>query len=107
VFGISLRRRDHLKPDVVWGVLGKAIQSSACVCLRHRLEVDLDHVRMLVGNGKRAEKTKGCSVDVMCPLKIVSFQLGLFSIVWRMHLLKLCLEVMVTQNTNRIGMVKV
>jgi hypothetical protein len=29
VVGISLGRRDHLKPDVVWSVLGKVIQSNA------------------------------------------------------------------------------
>ena len=35
VVGISLRRRDQLKPDVVWVVLGKVIQSNA----RFRLSV--------------------------------------------------------------------
>jgi len=29
VVGISLRRRDQLKPDVVWAVLAKFIQSNA------------------------------------------------------------------------------
>ena len=29
VVGISLRHRDQLEPDVVWGVLGKVIQSNA------------------------------------------------------------------------------
>jgi len=29
VSGISLRRRDQLKPDVVWDVLGKVTQSNA------------------------------------------------------------------------------
>jgi hypothetical protein len=33
VTGISLRRRDQLKPDVVWQILGKAIQSNARVVL--------------------------------------------------------------------------
>jgi len=69
VVGISLRRRDQLKPDVVWAVLGKVIQSKARFGLSDRLEVHLDHVRMPVGNGKRAEKTKGRSLDVLIAIK--------------------------------------
>jgi hypothetical protein len=69
VVGISLRRRDQLKPDVVWAVLGKVIQSNARFCLSDRLEVHLDHVRMPVGNGKRAEKKKGRSLDVLSAIK--------------------------------------
>ena len=65
VFGISLRRRGQLKPDVVWGVLGKVIQSNARFGLADRLEVHLDHVRMPAGNGRTAEKTKGRSLDLM------------------------------------------
>jgi hypothetical protein len=34
VVGISFRRRDQLKPDVVWGVLGKVVQSNARFGLR-------------------------------------------------------------------------
>jgi len=67
VDGISLRRRDQLKPDVVWAVLGKVIQSNARFGLRDRLEVHLDHVRMPVGNGP--EKTKGRSLDVLSAIK--------------------------------------
>ena len=59
VVGISLRRCDQLKPDVVWGVLGKVIQSNAKFGLADRLEVHLGHVRMPAGNGRTAEKTKG------------------------------------------------
>ena len=59
--GISFQRRDRLKPDVLWGVLGKAVQSNARFGLSDRLEVHLDHVGMPVGNGKTAEKTKGRS----------------------------------------------
>ena len=69
VVGISLRRRDQLKPDVVWQVLGKVIQSNARFGLTDRLEVRLDHVRMPVGNGRNAEKTKGRSIDVMSAIK--------------------------------------
>jgi len=69
VVGISLRRRDQLKADVVWSVLGKVIQSSARFPLTGRLEVHLDHVRMPAGNAKKAEKTKGRSLDVLSAIK--------------------------------------
>ena len=45
------------KPELVWAVLGKVIQSNARFGLSDRLELHLDHVRMPVSNGKRAEKT--------------------------------------------------
>jgi len=67
VVGISLRRRDQLKPDVVWAVLGKVIQSNARFGLSDRLEVHLDHVRMPVGNGR--EKTNGRSLGVLSAIK--------------------------------------
>jgi hypothetical protein len=65
VIGISLRRCDQLKPDVVRDVLGKVIQSKARFGLTDRLEVYLDHVRMPAGNGKRAEKMKGPPLTVL------------------------------------------
>jgi hypothetical protein len=67
IVGISLRRRDQLKPDVVWSVLGKIIQNNARFALTDRLEVHLDHVRMPAGNG--GAKTKGLSIDVLNALK--------------------------------------
>jgi len=69
VVGISLRRRDQLKADVVWSVLGKVIQSNARFALTDRLEVHLDHVRMPAGNGKMAERTKGRSISVLSAIK--------------------------------------
>ena len=57
VVSISLRRRDQLKPHVVWGVLGKVVQSNARFVLADRLEVHLDHMRMPAGNDRA--KTKG------------------------------------------------
>ena len=69
VVGISLRRRDQLKPDVVWDVLGKVIQSNARFALCDQLEVHLDHVRMPAGNGKAAEKTKGRPIGLMSAIK--------------------------------------
>ena len=69
VVGISLRRRDQLKPDVIWAVLGKVIQSNGRLVLNDRLEVHLDHVMMPVGNGRMAEKTKGRSLGVLSAIK--------------------------------------
>ena len=47
------------------------IQNNARFGLSDRLEVHLDHVRMLACNVKRAEKTKGRSLDVMRAIKRV------------------------------------
>jgi len=58
VVGISFRRRDQMKHDLIWSVLSKVIQSNARFGLTNRLEAHLDHVRIPVGNGKLAEKTK-------------------------------------------------
>jgi hypothetical protein len=54
---------------VVWGVLAKVIQRNAGFGLTDRLEIYLDHVRMLSGNGKMAEKKKGRSIDVLSATK--------------------------------------
>ena len=70
VVGISFRRRDHLKPDMVWGVLGKVVQSNAGFRLADRLEVHLGHVRMPAGYGR--VKTKGRSLDVISVIKKTS-----------------------------------
>ena len=67
VVGISLHRRDQLKADVVWSVVGKVIQSNAEFALTNRLEVHMDHVRMPIGNGR--EKTKGRSFDLLSAIK--------------------------------------
>ena len=71
VVGISFRRREQLKPDVVCGVLGKVVQCNARFGLCERLEVNLDYVRMPVGKGKTAEKTKGRSLDDLSAIKRV------------------------------------
>ena len=54
--GISFRRRDQLKPDVVWGVQGKVVQCNARFGLSDRLEVNLEHIRMPGGNGSEKGK---------------------------------------------------
>ena len=69
VVGISFRRHDQLKPDVLWGVLGKVVESNARFGLSDRLEIHLDHIRMPAGNGKTAEKTKVRFLDVMSTIK--------------------------------------
>ena len=80
VVSISFRRRDQLKPDVVWGVLGKVVQSNARFGLCERLEVNLDHGRMPVGNGKTAEKTKEKYLELLSSIKrsIVVVQTAIF-----------------------------
>ena len=65
--GINFRRRDQLKPDVVWGVLRKVVESNARFGLYDRLEVHLDHVRMPASYGR--EKTKGRQLDVLSVTK--------------------------------------
>jgi len=64
VAGISFRRSDKLKPDLVCEFFSKIIQSNARFGLTDRLEVHLDHVRMPDGNDKRTEKTNGRSLVV-------------------------------------------
>jgi hypothetical protein len=84
VVGISFRRRDQLKhDDVVWGVLGKVVQCNARFGLCDRLEVHLNNVRMPNGKGKRSQKTKGRSLDVLSAIKwsIVVFQEAIFCLV--------------------------
>jgi hypothetical protein len=54
---------------VVWRVLGKVIQGNVRFALSDSLKVQLDHVRMLAGNGKTAEKTKGRSLSILSAIK--------------------------------------
>jgi len=62
VVGISSRRRDQLKPDVVWAVNGNVIQSNARFGLSGRLEVHLDLVRTPAGNGSVRIKVRSLVV---------------------------------------------
>lgn len=50
---------------VDWDVLGNVIQSKDRFALTERLAVHLDHLRMLVGNGRMPKKTKGQPLDVL------------------------------------------
>ena len=102
--GISFRRCDQLKLDVVWGVLGKVIQSNARFGFADRLEVHLDHVRMPAGNGKAAEKTKGRSLDVMSAIKksIVTVKAAINCLAYALVIA--IARVMETQSTHIIEM---
>jgi hypothetical protein len=103
VVGISLRRRDQLKPNVVWDELGKVIQSNARFGLTDRLEVRLDHVRMPAGNG--TEKSKGRSLDVLSAVK-KSIVVVKATFLCLAHALIIAIaNDRNTRNTNRIGMV--
>ena len=61
VVGISFRRRNQLKTDVLWNIFSKVFQTNVRFGLTDRFEVHLGHVRMPDGNGR--EKTKGLSLD--------------------------------------------
>ena len=63
--GLSLRRRDQLRTDVVLDVLGKVVQSNSRFELVDRLEVHLDHISMPVGNSKNAPLPHTCHMS--CP----------------------------------------
>ena len=102
--GTSLRPLEQLKPDVVWGILGKVIQSNARFGLADHLQVRLDHVRMSARNGR--VKTKGRSL-FMSAIKRVSLLSRRLLIVCLMLLLLLWLGWMVTQSTHHIGTVKI
>lgn len=67
VVGISLRRRDQFKPDVVWDVFEKFTQSHARFGLTNRVEVHLDHVSCQVVTVEK--KTKGRPLHVLSAFK--------------------------------------
>ena len=54
---------------MVWGVLGKVVQSNERFGLSDRLEVHLHHVSVPTVNGRMAEKTKGRSLGFMSDIK--------------------------------------
>ena len=69
VVGNIFRSREQLKPNLVWEIISKIIQSNARFGLTDRLEVHLDHVRIPSSNGQ--EKTKGRSLDTFSAIKKV------------------------------------
>ena len=60
VMGISFCRCEHLKPDMVLGVLETFVQSNVSFGLNERIELHVDHARMPGGNdcGKTREAIK-------------------------------------------------
>ena len=67
--GISFRRRDQLSPEVIWSVFSKVAQSNARFNALDRLIVVIQSVRMPVGFGKHAVKSKGRPLSVMAHVK--------------------------------------
>ena len=84
VVGISLRRCDQLKPDVVWDVLRKFIQSNAGFGLTDRLEMNLDHVSMPAGKGRVKTKRRSLHLLNDINLRIVAIKTAFL---WLAHAL--------------------
>jgi len=66
---ISFRRRDQLSDEVIWSVFSKVAQSNAWYTALDRFIVVIHIVKMPVGFGKRATKSKGRPLSVMAHLK--------------------------------------
>ena len=71
VVAIRFRSCEHLKPDLVWNILSKVIQSNAGFGMTDRLEVHLNHVSMPAINVR--EKKKGRALDVISAIKKFCF----------------------------------
>jgi hypothetical protein len=67
--GISFRRKDHLPENVTWNVFEKVAQTNARLNALDKLIADVHSVRMPVGFGRVAVKTKGRALSVMAYLK--------------------------------------
>jgi len=66
--GISFRRKDQLSADVIWSVFEKVSQSNSRFDALYTLVVTVHSVRMTVGFGKRAIKSRGRPLSVMTHL---------------------------------------
>ena len=67
--GISFRRKDRLSDEVIWSVFSKVAQSNARYNAMDRMIVVIHSVKMPVGFGKTAGKSKGRSLTVMAHVK--------------------------------------
>jgi len=67
--GISFRRKDQLSADVIWSVFEKVSQSNSRFNALDTLFVTAHSVKMSVGFGRCALKSKGRSLSVMAHLK--------------------------------------
>jgi hypothetical protein len=67
--GISFRRKDQLSGDVIWSVFEKVAQSNARFDASDTLVVTVHSVKLPVGYGKLAMKSKGRPLSVLAHLK--------------------------------------
>ena len=67
--GISFRRKDQLAGDVIWSVFQKVSQSNSRFNALDTLVVTVHSVRMPVGFGTRAKRSKGPPLSVMAHLR--------------------------------------
>jgi len=67
--GISFRRKDQLSADVIWSVFEKVSQSNSRFNALDTMIVNVNSVRMPVGFGKRAIKSRSRPLSVMARLK--------------------------------------
>jgi hypothetical protein len=67
--GLGFRRRDQISREVLWSVFEKVTQSNAQYKALDTLTFHVHSVRIPVGFGKRAEKTKGRPLTAMTHLK--------------------------------------
>jgi hypothetical protein len=67
--GISFRRKDQLSGDVIWSVFEKVAHSNARFDVSDTLVVTVHSVKLPVGYGKHAMKSKGRPLSVLAHLK--------------------------------------
>jgi hypothetical protein len=67
--GFSFRRKDQISGEVIWSVFEKVSQSNSRFNAMDKLVIDVHSVKMPVGFGKKALKTKGRPLSVMAHLK--------------------------------------
>jgi hypothetical protein len=67
--GFSFRHKDQISGEVIWSVFEKVLQSNSRFNAMDKLVIDVHSVRMPVGFGKKALKTKGRPLSVMAHLK--------------------------------------
>jgi len=67
--GFSFRRKDQLSGDVVWSVFERVSQSNSRFNALDTLVVTVHSVKMPVGFGKHAVKSKGRPLSTMAHLK--------------------------------------
>jgi len=74
--GISFKRNDQIKGDVIWSVSEKVTQSNARINASHKLVMTVHSVKMPLGSGGEGITTKGRTLDVMAHLKRSIVEVG-------------------------------